>query len=307
MEDRYRAGERAALAGMGGNLALAVMKFAVGIYSRSTALVADALDSLSDVLTSLITWMGIRVGYKPADRAHPYGHYDAEAIAGLIVSLMLALLAYEFGRHAIARLFHAREQVRLIALFAVGINLLGKALLAGYTGEVARRIKSPALAASAANLRGDIYISLAILAGVGASRLGFYALDPLIALGITLLIFKVAVEVGWRNILNLMGTVPSPEMVEEIKRLSREVEGVIDVHRVRVHAMGAYNKVDLHVCVDENIPLKKAHQIAHEVQVKITRSMPEVASALVHVEPFDEHHRREHFNSRQLPGNLRYR
>jgi cation diffusion facilitator family transporter len=297
--ERYKAGERASLIGIFGNLALAVMKFVAGVYSGSAALIADALDSFSDVLSSLITWIGIKISYKPADETHPYGHYDAEAIAGLIVSIMLALLAYEFARHAVLRLFYAPEQVKLVALLAVGVNLLGKVLLARYTGEVAQRINSPALAASAANLKGDIYTSMAILAGIGASRLGFYALDPIIALAITLLIFKIAVEIGWRNILHLMGTVPSPEMVEEIKRLTREVEGVIDVHRVRVHAMGAYNKVDLHVCVDENIPLKKAHEIAHEVQVKITENMPEVASALVHVEPFDEHHRRVHFNNKK--------
>jgi cation diffusion facilitator family transporter len=297
--ERYKAGERASLVGIFGNLSLAAMKFVAGVYSGSMALVADALDSFSDVLSSLITWIGIKISYKPADESHPYGHYDAEAIAGLIVSLMLALLAYEFAKHAVVRLFHAPEQVKLVALLAVGVNLMGKAFLAGYTKKVAEKINSPALAASAANFRVDIYTSLAILAGIGASRLGLYALDPLVALGITLLIFKVAVDISWRNIQRLMGTVPSPEMVEEIKRLTREVEGVIDVHRVRVHAMGAYNKVDLHVCVDENIPLKKAHEIAHEVQVKITENMPEVASALVHVEPFDEHHRRMHFSKKE--------
>lgn len=295
--DRYRAGERASLIGVFGNLSLAAMKFFAGVYSGSTALIADAIDSFSDVLQSAITWLGIRISYKPADESHPYGHYDAEAIAGLIASLMLALLAYEFAKHAFQRLISAPEEgVRLIAVLAVAVNLAGKVLLAGYTRRIAEKISSPALAANAANFRGDVYISLAVLAGIIASRLGLHTLDPLIALGITLLIFKVAVEISWRNIMHLMGTVPSPEMVEEIKRLSREVEGVIDVHRVRVHAMGAYNKVDLHVCVDENIPLKKAHEIAHEVQVKITQKMPEISSALVHVEPFDEHHRRMHFH-----------
>lgn len=297
MEERLKSGERASLVGIFGNLSLAAMKFVVGVYSGSSALIADALDSLADVLTSAITLVGIKVGYKPADSSHPYGHYDAEAIAGLIVSMLLALLAYEFGRHAVGRLLHAPQEVKLVALLAVGGNLAGKLALSSYTARVARRINSPALRASAANFKSDVYTSLAILVGVLASQVGLYVLDPLVALGITLLIFKIALEVGWKNVLHLMGTVPSPEMVERIKELSREVDGVIDVHRVRIHAMGAYNKVDLHVCVDEDVPLKRAHEIAHEVQVKITENLPEVASALVHVEPFDEHHRTVHFNN----------
>lgn len=297
-EDRYRAGERASLAGVFGNLSLAVMKLVAGVYSGSAALIADALDSFSDTLSSLITWIGIRISRKPADEAHPYGHYDAEAVAGLLASLLLVLLAYEFARHAVSRLLYAPQQVGTLALFAVGANLLGKAYLAEYTRKVAERINSPALLASAANFKSDVYTSLAILAGIGANRLGYYFIDPLVALAITLLIFKIALEIGWRNILNLMGTVPSPEMVEEIKKLARDVEGVIDVHRVRVHAMGAYNKVDMHVCVDEDIPLKRAHEIAHQVQVRITQKIPEISSALVHVEPYDEHHRRVHFNGK---------
>ncbi|NOZ59374.1 MAG: cation transporter [Euryarchaeota archaeon] len=297
--ERYRAGERASLVGVFGNAALAVLKFVTGVAAGSAALVADALDSLSDAVSSLITWLGMRISQKPADETHPYGHYDAEAIAGLIGSMMLLLLAYELAGHAISRLIEGPREVELYAALVVVLNLAAKAYLSAYTRGVARRIRSPALAASAANFKGDVYTSLAILAGIVANRQGLYLLDPLIALGITLLIFRTAVEIGWKNILNLMGTVPSPEMVRRIEELTREVEGVIDVHRVRVHAMGAYNKVDLHVCVDEDLPLREAHRIAHEVQVRITERIPEVASALVHVEPYDEHHRKVHFNNKK--------
>ncbi len=296
---RFRTGERAALVGILGNSTLAAMKLVAGVLTGSAALVADALDSFSDTLSSLITWLGMRISQKPADDTHPYGHYDAEAIAGLIGSIILVLLAYELASQAAARIIQGARPVEVSAILAVFLNLAGKAYLAWYTRRVAERIKSPALAANAANYRGDVYTSVAILIGILANTQGLYILDPLIALGITLLIFKTAVEIGWKNILNLMGTVPSPEMVRRIEALSKDVDGVIDVHRVRVHAMGAYNKVDLHVCVDENLPLKEAHRVAHKVQTRIVENIPEITSALVHVEPYDEHHREVHFNNKK--------
>ncbi len=296
---RFRTGERAALVGILGNSTLAAMKLVAGVLTGSAALVADALDSFSDTLSSLITWLGMRISQKPADDTHPYGHYDAEAIAGLIGSIILVLLAYELASQAAARIIQGARPVEVSAILVVFLNLAGKAYLAWYTRRVAERIKSPALAANAANYRGDVYTSVAILIGILANTQGLYILDPMIALGITLLIFKTAVEIGWKNILNLMGTVPSPEMVRRIEALSKDVDGVIDVHRVRVHAMGAYNKVDLHVCVDENLPLKEAHRVAHQVQTRIVENIPEITSALVHVEPYDEHHREVHFNNKK--------
>ncbi|WP_457556164.1 cation diffusion facilitator family transporter [Candidatus Pyrohabitans sp.] len=296
---RFRTGERAALVGILGNSTLAAMKLVAGVLTGSAALVADALDSFSDTLSSLITWLGMRISQKPADDTHPYGHYDAEAIAGLIGSIILVLLAYELASQAAARIIQGARPVEVSAILVVFLNLAGKAYLAWYTRRVAERIKSPALAANAENYRGDVYTSVAILIGILANTQGLYILDPMIALGITLLIFKTAVEIGWKNILNLMGTVPSPEMVRRIEALSKDVDGVIDVHRVRVHAMGAYNKVDLHVCVDENLPLKEAHRVAHQVQTRIVENIPEITSALVHVEPYDEHHREVHFNNKK--------
>ncbi len=286
--------EKASLVGVAGNLCLAVLKGVVGIYSGSAALLAHAIDSLMDVLTSLVALVGIRVSSRPADATHPHGHHDAEAIAGLVASLLLVFVVVEFLVNAAGRVLNPPEEIGVIAGAAVLVDIAGKYALARYTSGVAERTRSPALDASATNYRGDVYTSLAVLAGVLAARMGFGVLDPLIGMGIAVVVLRIAAGMCWKNVRYLMGTVPSQEMVEQIERLSLSTPGVVHVHRIKVHAMGAYCKVDMHVCVDENLELREAHRIAHEVEKNISKSMPEVSSVTVHVEPFDRHHRENH-------------
>ncbi len=286
--------EKASLVGVAANLCLAVLKGGAGLYSGSAALVAHAIDSLTDVLLSTVALVGIRVSSKPADSTHPHGHHDAEAIAGLVASLFLAFVVVEFMVAAAGRLLNPPERIGGIAAVAVLLNIAGKHLLAAYTAKVAERTRSPALEASVANYRGDVYTSLAVMAGVLAGWAGFGLLDPLVGIAIALLVLRIAAETCWKNVRYLMGTVPSQEIVERIEKLSLATPGVVHVHRIKVHAMGAYCKVDLHVCVDENLELREAHRIAHEVENNISKNMPEVSSVTVHVEPFDRHHRENH-------------
>ncbi|NOZ82223.1 MAG: cation transporter [Euryarchaeota archaeon] len=286
--------EKASMVGVAGNLCLAALKGGAGIYSGSAALVAHAIDSLTDVLLSAVALVGIRVSNKPADSTHPHGHHDAEAIAGLVASLFLVFVVVEFMIGAAARVLNPPERIGGVAIAAVVLNLAGKYALSSYTAGVARRTRSPALEASAANYRGDVYTSLAVLAGVLAGWAGFGLLDSLVGVGIALVVLRIAGEMCWKNVRYLMGTVPSQEMVKRIESVSLATPGVVHVHRIKLHAMGAYCKVDLHVCVDENLELKEAHRIAHEVENNISKSMPEVSSVTVHVEPFDRHHRENH-------------
>lgn len=294
MEERFKRGEQASLVGVFGNFALSAVKIVIGFISGSTAVVSDGLHTFSDVLASAITYLGIKISRKPADESHPFGHYDAEAIAGLLVSIALVLLAFEFMRYALSMLFNPPEEVGGIALLAVVLTVAVKEPMARYTLSIADKIGSPALQADARHHRSDVYTSSAVLVGVVGSMAGYPFLDPLVGIAISVLIFWTGVEIGWKNINALMGTVPSRDYVERIQKRAKAVEGVRCAHRVRVYTLGAFTKLDLHICVEEDLPLKEAHRIAHQVQGKLTESMPEVITALVHVEPFDLHHRLEH-------------
>lgn len=294
MSDRFARGERVSLVGVMGNLGLSGVKLLLGMLSGSTAVIADSLHSFSDVMVSTITYLGVRLSRKPPDQTHPYGHYDAEAIAGLVVSIALILLSFEFMMYAGESLLAPRQEVKSTALIAFFVTLVVKEPMARYTIKAGREINSPAVVADGQHHRSDVYSSFAVFVGVLGSIFGFQFLDPLAGVAVALLVLKLGFEVGWQNVRALMGTVPSQDYVEDVRREAMAVEGVECVHNIMVYTIGAFTKLNLHVCVAEDMPLKEAHSTAHRVQRRLVDTMPEVITALVHVEPFDSHHRINH-------------
>ncbi len=294
MKDRFKRGEEASLIGVAGNLVLTALKLFIGIVSGSTAVMADAIHTFSDVLVSIITFIGIRISKKPADEEHPYGHYDAEAIAGLFSSIALVLLGFELIKYAYIAFLNPAHEIKYTAIYAVILTFIIKEPMARYTLRVAKEIKSPALEADGQNHRSDIYSSIAVLAAIVGSFLGFTFLDPIVGIAIAIIILWIGIKIGMRNINILMGRVPSGKFVKLIESRAKSIKGVAYVHKVKVHSLGAFMNVELHVCVSEDISLADAHGIAHMVQKEIVASIPEVVSALVHVEPLDRHHREMH-------------
>ncbi len=290
---REERGERAALIGIVGNLFLTVFKLIIGTVTHSTAVLVDAGHSFSDVLTSVMVLLGLRVSRTPPDEKHPFGHGDAEPIVGLIVSILLVLVGFEFAKHSF--------QVTLrpivpdaMAVLAIIFAIIFKEVLTRYTLRVAHEIKSPALRSDAHHHRSDVYTSIVVLGALLGSNLGLPRLDPIAGFLVSLVIMKVGYGVGRENILQLMGTVPSPEFESRIRELALNWPEIKLVHKVRIHGIGAYFNVDLHVAVDESLALKDAHKIAHQLQVEMMKNIPDVRTALVHIEPYDSHHMRMH-------------
>lgn len=294
IRNRGALGERAAMLGIVGNIFLSAFKFMAGVFSGSVAVIADSLHSFSDILVSGATWLGIRLSSKPADEEHPYGHGDIEPIVGLIISIILAVVGFEFAKHSLKALSGDVSPPGILAVYVTLFSIVFKEAMSRYTLRVAADIRSPALKADALHHRSDVYTSIAVLAGVTGAILGYPFLDPLAGIFVSLIIIKIGYEVGRENITQLMGTSPGPELSGKIKEIVSRIREVKLVHRIRVHGVGAYYAVDLHVCVDENLPLGRAHEIAHRVQQLIMESFPEVTSVLVHIEPYDVHHVENH-------------
>ena len=292
--NRWALGERAAILGVVGNIFLSALKFSVGVLSGSVAVIADALHSFSDILVSGATWLGIRLSAKPADEEHPYGHGDIEPIVGLIISIILAVVGFEFAKQSLSALSKASSPPGIQAVYVTLFSIVFKEAMSRYTLRVADDIRSPALKADALHHRSDVYTSIAVLAGVSGAIVGYPFMDPLAGILVSVVIIKVGYDVGKENIVQLMGTSPGPELSAKIKEAVSGIEEVKLVHRIRVHGVGAYYAVDLHVCVDENMTLGRAHEVAHRVQKQIMESFQEVSSVLVHIEPFDIHHEINH-------------
>lgn len=288
MDDfRSKAGKKAAIVAIVANCFLTVFNIVIGIMSGSYALVSEGAHTLSDVATSIIAYIGFKIGQKPADEEHPMGHGRAEAIGGLIIVLFLGMVAYEIMQGAIERLLNPSLittpdfYAAIMAVLGIMINFS----VSEYIIKVGKELRSPAIVADGKHQKTDIFSSIAVLLSVVVSNIGYPILDPIIGLIIGFLILKTAYEVGKENIDNIMGKVPSQEFINKIKRVANKTPKAQDAHNIKVDYLGSYAVVSLHVKVDGNMTVDESHKIAHIVETNLINKIPEVKYAVVHVCP----------------------
>ncbi len=290
IEDRKKMGRRAVFVAITGNVGLTIFNFIVGVLSGSTALIAEAAHTFSDILTSFITFIGFRISLKPPDRQHPYGHGRAEPLVGLVIVVFLAIIAFEILSTVYNKIFlggpltSPEPIAAVMALVGVVVNLT----MTRYIMKTGKKINSPAIIADAQHQKVDIFSSAAIFAGVIGSKIGFPILDPVVAIFIAIMVLKTAFDVGRENINNIMGTVPSKEILASIRAAALSVKGTYGIHNTRINYLGPYASVELHVRVDEDLSLKEAHDIAHNVEERIVNEVDIVSMVTVHVCPDDE-------------------
>jgi len=286
-ELRQKGGKKAAKIAIIANCILTVLNILIGTLCGSYALVSEGAHTLSDVATSIIAYVGFYIGQKPADEEHPIGHGRAEAISGLIIVVFLAIVGWEIFQGSIERIFTPslitipETPVAIMAVFGIIVNLL----VSRYIIQIGKRIKSPAIIADGKHQRTDIFSSVAILFGVIVANIGYPILDPIIALIISFLIFKTALDIGKENIDNIMGKVPSKEFIEQIERVANSTPHAQNAHNIKVDYLGSYATVTLHIEIDGNMTLDESHKIVHVVQNNIIEEIPEIKFVMVHACP----------------------
>jgi cation diffusion facilitator family transporter len=288
-EIAVKRGIRSSLLGVGINLALATVKCAAGVIGHSFALVADGIESLSDVISSAVVALGLWLAIKPPDRDHPYGHGKAEPIAAAVVSLALIGAAIAIAVESIAEI---RTPHRLPAAYTLGV-LLGvvaiKLLMSRYVGQVGAEIESTAVKADARHHLSDAITSglafVGITVGLATSNA---AADDWAALCASPIILFNGVRQLRAPILELLDTAPSTNLEHEVRRVSKTVPGVAGLEKCVIRKMGFKYYVDLHVVVDGRMSVTDGHRIGHEVEAAIEALQPKIAKVLVHVEPTAE-------------------
>ena len=282
---RMRLYQRAIWIAVLGNGALALAKGAVAWLSGSTALLATAVDSTTDLVYTLFMAWGLWYSQQPADESHPQGHARVEPIVSAVIALMMGLAGLEVVRQAVNRLLGEP------AAFAWGLPaavLLGSALVKVIMFLLVRRLgreaHSPAIMASAKDNLADVISSGTALAGVVAASWIHPLADPLAALAVSIWIFRNAAGILVENLGYLTGRAAEPELLERIYAAARHVEGVQGVHRVIADYVGPQVRAELHVEVDGNITFHDAHRISNAVRDAV-EDLDEVDLAFVHLEP----------------------
>jgi len=286
--DRLRRSLRATFLGLAVNVVLAAAKLVAGILGHSHALIADAVESLADVFSSLVVWRGLVVAAEPADEEHPYGHGKAEGIAAAVVSVMLLLAAAWIifqAAHEIARPHASPAPFTLLVLLVVA---LVKESLFRFVLRESASVESPAVKTDAWHHRSDALTSLAAAIGISVALIGgkgYEAADDVAAI----VAAAIIAWNGWRLLLpafnELMDTAPNREIVDRIRRVAEAVDGVERVETCRARKSGYQYYVDMHVEVDPKMTVERSHEIAHHVKDSIRRDFPTVRDVLVHIEP----------------------
>lgn len=279
---------RSTFLGLGANAVLAAVKMLAGIFGQSHALVADAVESLADVFSSVVVWRGVVLAEAPADEDHPYGHGKAEPLAAAVVSVMLLLAAAWIiigAFHAIAEPHPAPKAFTLIVLVIV---ILVKESLYRFTSHIAATVDNRAVAADAWHHRSDVITSFAAAIGISVAILGgpgFEAADDWAAIAAACVIAWNGARLLRPALNDLMDRSPNREIIEQIKKIGEAVPDVARIEKCLVRKMGYQYFVDMHVEVDPQMTVQRSHQIAHDVKNKIRAQFPRVHDVLVHIEP----------------------
>lgn len=271
-----------------GNFILFAIKFAFGLAASSIALIADAFHTLSDVATSAVVIFGFKVSQKPADREHPFGHGRAETIATLTIAILMAVVAFEFGKGAVERLLSGENAMDVTAINWLFIGVItataaGKAWMAWFAYQLGDLIDSDALRGDAVHHKSDVYTTVLVIAALIGAWLGFPVLDGIMGIGVALMILHSAYEIARDAIDDLLGRPATPEEIQRIADLAMEVPGARDVHDVIVHRYGDQRFISLHVEIDEETSPPIAHSIADNVERKLQHELN--AQVVTHMDP----------------------
>ncbi len=299
--DREKIGNKANKIAILANIILTISNFAVGIISGSTALIAQAADNAGDLISNLIGLWAFRIGLRPADAEHPYGHGRIEPLVGLFIALLLFFIAYQIFMEAYFKFLMVGTLVAPswiaagMAIFALFLNYF----VMKYLLTKGKEINSQILKATGNQKRMDVFTSIAIFFGIVGSQLGYPILDPILAVVIGFLVVKTAFEVAKENIDNLMGKVPSNKFINDINVVSVAVEGVYDTHDIKVNNMGPYASVELHIRVSGDLTLREAHEISDTVEKTVIKEIEIINNAIVHVDPLDNDEEYYQINKRK--------
>ena len=271
------------------NLVLAAGKLAAGLIASSSAMVSDAVHSASDVFSTVVVMIGIRISGKEQDRDHPYGHERMECAAAGILAVALAAVGIEIGlsgiRHLVSGDYKTAAVPGLLALIAAVVSIVVKEAMFHYTRAVARRTRSSALMADAWHHRSDALSSVGALVGIGLARLGYPAADAVASLVICLMILKAAYDIYKDSLDKMVDHAADEETAAEIRATVSAVPGVVRVDDLKTRMFGSRIYVDIEIAADSTLMLSEAHAIAEEVHRTVEANFDTVKHCMVHVNP----------------------
>lgn len=292
-QERVKGIYRVTIVGSVVNLLLVVFKFVAGLLGRSSAMIADAVHSLSDFVTDIVVIVFVNISGKPEDEDHRYGHGKYETLATVIIALALFAVGVGIlvdGAKDVAAVVNGAvlPAPSMIALIAAALSIVAKELLYRYTAHVGRKLDSQAVVANGWHHRSDAFSSIGVLVGIGGAMLlgeKWRMLDPLAAIVVSAFIIKVAVDLIKPCLDELLERSLPAEVEQEIVQIILSEEGVTSPHHLRTRRIGNRYAIEVHIRMDGNLTLSEAHRITTAVESKLKEKYGCGTHVGIHAEP----------------------
>jgi cation diffusion facilitator family transporter len=270
------------------NILLFGSKLWVGLFSQSIALIADAWHTLSDSLSSLVVFIGLKACSKPPDKNHPFGHGRLDFIASIIVAMMLFIVGYHFLLNSIARI-HRQEAANygIWALIITAISILVKEGMARYSIYIGKKNNVSSLIADGWHHRSDSFSSVVILIGIFLGR-KFWWIDGALGITLALLLFIVALGILKKNVNTLLGNDIDSQLESEIGAVIHSLypDRSLHLHHIHLHNYGRHKEITFHIQLPSDLTLDRAHHIAHTIEMELQKKLNLFAT--IHTEPLYE-------------------
>ena len=273
---------------MAGNTILAIVKAIAGIFGNSFALIADALESTTDIFSSALVWLGIKYSNKPADENHPYGHGRAEPLITFLVVVFSVASAIFIAYESIRNILTPHESPRPFTLIILGTIIAWKEISYRIVLKRSRQTNSLALKADAWHHRGDAITSVAAFIGISIAVIagkGYEAADDWAALFASLLILYNSYRIFRPALGEIMDEHMYDDVIANIRQVALMVEGVVATEKCFIRKSGMKYHVDLHATVDADISVRQGHLISHELKDILRQKIPQLGHVLIHIEP----------------------
>ncbi len=290
---RQRRGILAVYVGLAANTLLALLKTTVGIAGHSPALLADGINSTSDVAYGVVVSIFMRLSSKPADEEHPYGHDRLESIAAVVIGAFVVTTAISIFWSAVDNIYELYQGksdfggASVLALWIALLTVLAKICLTIWTRKIGRETQNSAVAALAADHRNDIFSAMAATAGIIFGRMGYLWVDPLAGGLVSLIILRTGIDIIRQSTADLMDTLPGRQLSEEIRNILAGIPGVAAIDDIHGHRFGQYLVVNITVGVDPSITVAEGDRIATEVETTLLDRISLMRRVFVHYHPLE--------------------
>ncbi len=282
---------RAVNLGLGVNILLAGLKTTVGIIGHSPALLADGINSTSDVAYYVVVRIFVRLAHKPADVEHPYGHRQLENIAALVVGAFVVATGIAIFWDSVNRVYDLwfgqgdYMGASMAALFVALGTVAIKIALTGFTQKIGRQTGNPAVSALARDHRNDIWAASAAGVGIFLGRMGFPWVDPLAGALVALVVLRTGVQILRESSEDLMDTIPGQDLEKRIQQILKDVAGLTRVEEILAHRFGPYLVINITIAIEGSLSVAQGDQIATAVETALYRDMDLVQRVHVHYHP----------------------